>query len=169
VLATKYHWDIVSFGDHVRNVARMRALPATRITWQRLGLQLLTELGPARFVHEVLAASKPGSAVHLYDGPRQVGLLVELDRLYDQLVIIYLDVPRIERYARWVIRQRPGDPVGTLEEFDRISVEQIERDVPAIRLMAHSVINVGLSIADLLERIELLLTERGYPLHPDWR
>ncbi len=163
-LAARYRWDIVSFGDYVRGVADAQGLAAGRSTWQELGARLLADLGPAELVHRVLAAAAPSSAVHLYDGVRHIAVVAELDRRYDHLVVVYIDLPVTHRYARWVTRQRAGDPDASPEGFRRISEQQIERGVAAIRSVADAIIDGRAPMPRLLDHLERLVTERGYPL-----
>ena len=68
----------MSFGDHVRAVARDRGLAQSRATLQQLGEQL-AEQDPKRFCEDVIAQSdaEPDSPI-IIDGIRHVPILERL-------------------------------------------------------------------------------------------
>lgn len=105
-LATRTGARRVSFGDLVRAEASRRGGIPDRDALQRLGQELLDDLGPEAFCRTALRS--PGATLDdrpvIWDGVRHLRVLAALRSLYDAPVrLVYLeppDGPRRERFAR---------------------------------------------------------------------
>lgn len=105
-VATRTGARRVGFGDFVRSEASSRGRTPGRDTLQRLGQQLLEDLGPEPFCRAALRCAQATLKDRpvIWDGVRHLGILTALRSLYDAPVrLIYLeppDGPRRERFAR---------------------------------------------------------------------
>ena len=106
-IAAALGWPMVSFGDHVRAIARDRGLAQSRTTLQELGEQL-AEQDPKRFCEDVIAQAnaEPGSPI-VIDGIRHVHILEQLRDLAQPLPckLALIQTHDQERHSRLAIEE----------------------------------------------------------------
>ena len=147
----------VSFGDFVRSHAQHRALGHARETLQRLGQQLLDELGPSGFVAATLGAAglTPADQPVVWDGVRHLRVFDALTDLYAVAVqLVYLEPPQDQRRSRLLT---DGVDDETLRRWD---ADDTERERSALAARADLVCHAGDLDDAVAETIQLL---RGTP------
>lgn len=143
----------VSFGDLVRAEARRRGCSLDRGALQRLGQQLLDDVGPEAFCRAALRAA--GSSVEdrpvIWDGIRHLRVLTALRSLYDvHVLLIYLRPPDAAR------RQRFAREAGSRKELARLEAHATEREAKRLFEAADLVCTAATTDAAFKETLELL-------------
>ena len=153
-LVKAYQWDVISFGKYIKHLAWVKKLPATRESYQILGQQVFEELGPNKFLANVIQFNKPSSPVHLFDGVRHLPMLEAIRQHYQNTLVIYLNVSDEIRFKRYKIRAAQGDPALTYEEFLKLSEQPVERGISEIKKLADLQIDGTASLQGIIDKIE---------------
>lgn len=140
----------LSFGDFVRREAEARDVEPTRENLQRLGEQLIDELGAPEFVRRVLTERPPADLL-VVDGVRHLAVDEALRKLAEQYVLVFVAVDDETRRRRLV--EREGQEVD-LAALDQHSTE---REVSSLRERAAAVVD-GTDSATAVERVRELLS-----------
>lgn len=141
----------VSFGDYVREVARLRGLGSERVTLQDLGASLIQDRGWDQFCLAVLAQAdwSPGEPL-VIDGIRHSEAVYTLQRLIapSSLVLVYIDVDE-------AIQARRLESRGTTHSRDlhRIKAHPTERQVAALAEIADLIVDGGKTLEQLAREI----------------
>jgi adenylate kinase family enzyme len=109
-LQARFGFVRVSFGDHVRSVARGHASPEDTASLQALGTQLIGDLGWERFCRGVLADALHSPSV-VVDGLRHVAAAKTLRMVAapGRFLLVFVDIDEAVGRQRIVARARLGD------------------------------------------------------------
>lgn len=154
-LATRTGAHRVSFGDLARAEARGKDGALDRDVLQRLGQQLLNDLGPEAFCRAALRCA--GATLEdrpvIWDGVRHVRIFITLRSLYDTPVrLVYLqppDEPRRERFSREAAspeQLRRWEADATEHEGDQLAAAA---DLRCTAVTTHEAINEVLALLSL--------------------
>jgi dephospho-CoA kinase len=122
-------WPYVSFGNHVRNVARQRGLDESREVLQEIGASLVSS-DPGLFCREVLSQAdwQPGLPI-VIDGIRHVEVVEVLRRLIapSSLRVVYIEVADGVREARL-----PEEGINNATQLMQIETHSTEVQVRTV-------------------------------------
>jgi cytidylate kinase len=131
-LAEDLGFPHASFGDYVRGVAQQRQIKPTREALQKLGDELIRELGWDEFCRRVLEAARvtPGQGPVVVDGIRHEEARATLARMFapEALHMIYVNTGRLDRYRRL----RTEDGVNPLAAATKVDSHPTEQDARAL-------------------------------------
>jgi dephospho-CoA kinase len=131
-LAGTLGWPSASFGDYVREEARLRNEPAEREKLQQLGAELIVALGWRQFSRRALAHARlDGDSVPcILEGIRHLEALTTLRELFAPapVYLIYLDISDHQRNRRLAAE---GVSVGRAAAWERHSTERDTQGVLA--------------------------------------
>lgn len=102
-----------SFGAYVRNVAHERGVPAGRGELQRLGEELLAELGATEFTERALDGIVGQTLV--IDGVRHVAVSDALAARADRYVLVFVELDDAQRQARLEARDEGSVVLAMLD------------------------------------------------------
>lgn len=108
-----------SFGAYVREVAYERGVHPSRDHLQRLGEELLNELGAIEFTDRALEGAVGNDLV--VDGVRHVAVSAALAARADRYALVFVQLDDAQRRVR--LEAREGHPID-LEALDRHSTER---------------------------------------------
>lgn len=140
-------WTRASFGAYVRKIAHERGVPTERDELQRLGEELLTELGAVEFTERALHDIAGPDLV--LDGVRHVAVSDVLAARADRYLLVFVELDDAQRQAR--LEAREGHPV----DLGALDGHSTEREVDLLRSRADLV--VGGDESDAWRRVVALL------------
>jgi dephospho-CoA kinase len=149
-LARELNAERVSFGDFVRREAEARGVESTRENLQRLGEQLIDELGAPGFVRRVLTELPPADLL-VVDGVRHLAVDEALRMIAAQYVLVFVAVDDDTRRQRLAERQGHDVDLAALDQHST------EHEVPLLRERAATVVD-GTDSAAAVERARELLS-----------
>lgn len=152
-LSKEFDWDIISFGDYVRFIAKTKSLEITRSILQEVGEELIKSTDPEYFLKKVIEFNDPKSNIHLYDGVRHLKIVDALQQIYPVTSIIFLHISDFDRYNRYISRSATGDPLVSFDDFIELSSRPTEKEITDISLRANLCIDASLPIASVLEQV----------------
>jgi cytidylate kinase len=150
-LARRLNWPRVSFGDHIRQLARESNLDDTdRAVLQRLG-QALVLTQPEKFIDDVIAKAGDTAPFIILDGIRHVEILLSLKkREATTLRLVYIKTPTEVRQSRVVERDDVERRLVASYDAD-ITEAQISRIIPQY---AHKTVDGTLPISLVAADVE---------------
>lgn len=137
-------------------ILEQRSLPPTRENLQRLGLELMRDMGPERLVEQLLRACPDGSWCTV-DDVRTPVVLDELTLRAPGSSLLFLETPFEARFPRVVSR----DGVETEEEQRDAEQFPTETDIDSLRSSARWVIPNDGSEACLHQSLDTIANELG--------
>lgn len=155
-LSSAYGWDVVSFGKYVRNEAVHRNVSTERASLQDLGGELLEHLGARGLTLGALQHAAPKTLIHVFDGVRHPSVHHALRSMYDNALLVFLDVPPAQRYDRYK-RTVAGNERLSYSEFLAISNHPIEKGIEELRSEAVAVIDGAEDQSAVLRNVEDVL------------
>ncbi|HXD31597.1 MAG TPA: AAA family ATPase [Pyrinomonadaceae bacterium] len=156
-LSKSYAWDTVSFGAYIKS--QIAADHPTRTDYQTLGEMLFATRGPKGLLEDAIKFSNPSSDSLLIDGVRHVSILSELRKIYNDPIVIFLEVVDRVRYERFTGRDKT-EPTMSYAKFLDMCRHPIEQGIVAISEIADIVIDANRDFAAVLAEIIAQLDER---------
>lgn len=150
-LAREFGFQLVSFGDFVRQQLVLDGCPITRASMQDTGHYLYQSLGAARMVDGTLThfGVRARSSV-VFDGVRHPEVLTAIKQMAMISLAIYLDASRDERFRR--CQERQGYSLQ-IEEFDRIDSHPVESGIPDLAKQCDLIIDSSAPVSEIQERL----------------
>ena len=136
-----------SFGGYVRKVADERGVPTERDELQRLGEELLAELGAVEFTERALHGIVGPDLV--IDGVRHVAVSDALAARADRYLLIFVELDDARRQAR--LEAREGRPV------DLVALDGHSTEREVVLLLSRADLVVGGEETDAWRRVVELL------------
>lgn len=143
-------WPRISFGDHVREIARNRGLEQSRVTLQELG-ESLVQNDAEGFTRAVLSKVNFRSGA-VVDGIRHKEILDALTRLVVPLAVhlIYIDTDEQTRFKRLIERGIAPADVKTAESHStEVEVRGVLRESAGLRIRGDD--NIAKTVDTILE------------------
>lgn len=149
-ISKTYGWNTVSFGAYIKS--QIAADHPTRSDYQSLGEMLFATRGPKGLLEDAIRFGKPCSSTFLIDGVRHVSILTELRKIYNDVVIIFLNVSDSQRYERFT-RRDDTDPPMSYDDFVQMCSHPIELGIPDLAKIADLVIDGNVDFEVVLTKI----------------
>lgn len=147
-LARLQAWDVVTFGQYVRDMASKQGVGHDRESLQSFGQAMIQSLGADSFLNATIAHFAPMSVVHIFDGVRHPSIVAALRRRYTAVVVVCLSAQDRRRYERYSVRtESPAD----FETFLAWSDHLVERGTIELCVDADVELDMRLS-AEVLAR-----------------
>ncbi|MBE7467631.1 MAG: AAA family ATPase [Anaerolineales bacterium] len=161
-LSKSYNWNVISFGKYIRHLALTQGLSPTREVYQTLGQEVVSRGDPHQFLHQVIRFNQPASEVHLFDGIRHVSVFDALRQVYDDTLVIFLDLSHEQRYRRFMARAAEDDPSLTYEEFLRLSDQPVERGISEIADLTDYRVDAAAPLQKIINEIDQVLAFKRF-------
>lgn len=149
-ISKTYGWNTVSFGAYIKS--QIAADHPTRTDYQALGEMLFAARGPKGLLEDAIRFGEPHSSTFLIDGVRHVSIVTELRRIYNDVVIIFLDVSDTQRYERFTRRDDTDSPMS-YDDFVQICSHPIEQGILDLAKIADVVIDGNVDFEVVLTKI----------------
>jgi len=149
-LSKRLNWKPISFGSFVRSEANRRGINIDRVALQQLGEDLIAELGPDKFVRQVLYSDKINSNM-VIDGIRHVEIWQALQSIAPRGILVYLDIPEEVRIAR--LQQRDNLDA---ESIKLAMLHPMEKNINLLRELSNLVLGDG-SIELMVAQVMVLI------------
>jgi cytidylate kinase len=133
-LCKRLNGKLISFGSFVRSEANRRGIRIDRAALQRLGEDLIAELGPDEFVRQVLYSDSITSSI-VIDGIRHVEIWQAIRSIAPGSILVYLDVPDEIRIAR--LQQRDNLDIDSIK---LAMLHPMEKNIPLLRQYSNLVL-----------------------------
>jgi len=155
-LAEQLNWKYTSFGDYVRDVAKLRGLENSRQELQNVGQSLIEE-GWRQFCQSVLSQTNwlPGEPL-VIDGIRHIEAIATLQPLVfpSKLFLIYVSTDEAIREARFAQRGEKLAEDGQRLHQEHSTEVQVEEQLP---LVADLIVNGDKPIIEIIQDILIWL------------
>lgn len=131
----KSGWYIISAGDIIREMCRLKGLSTSRKSLQEFGVKLLQEKGYEYFANIMLSKYQHSDKV-VFEGIRPVQVVNLIQKAMPKVLIIFIEAKATTREKRLQMSD-----VFDYHDFNEIEKNPLECEVLKIKSIADAVIN----------------------------
>ena len=155
-IATHTGYPLVSFGEILNDHLMRSDLPVTRDTLQRLGQELINQLGYEGFLQWSIEHSPhiQWDSTLVIDGLRHGAIYSRLVEIFPHIVLIYCVCDRETQLTRLMERDKAGQ-----DEAERILSHETERYIAELEPRANLFFRQGDSTESFLAQLDTLIAK----------
>jgi len=152
-----YNFPIVSFGAYLKSYCLSKNLPTTRETLQNVGEKLIQK-DPERFLINVINFNTEKSDIIILDGVRHKIILEALNKLINNVIVIYIETDFNTRSIRYLSRKKSTDNTSHYNNLIVADNHPVESEIDILKTFSHITIDSSKDYKKtLLESISLRL------------